>query len=237
MPIVDCGVMDMAIIAISTGGSVLVPGKPDTAYISVLAKLLVSLSKRHRFYIVVGGGEPAREYIGACRALGADEAFLDEVGIEVTRLNARLLIAALGKAAYHRPALDFHEALSAGARWPVTVMGGTHPGHTTDAVTAMLAERARADRLVMTTNVRGVFSADPKRDPSAKFLPRITYGELVRIASTMGRAAGSKGVVDPLGAAIIERARIPTAVIDGRNLKALRAAVEGRPFDGTLVTA
>ena len=126
-----------------------------------------SLAGRARVYVVVGGGGEARRYIGVARTLGIDEATLDETGILVTRLNARLLIAALGDAAYPRVPETYAAAKECGVAGRIVVMGGVAPGQTTDAVAAVLAEEVGADLLINATSVPGIFTADPKRDPSA----------------------------------------------------------------------
>lgn len=216
-------------VAVSLGGSFLVKDDGvDVAFAKEIAALLERVASKDRtVYVVVGGGAVARRYIEAARKLGADEGSLDELGIAVTRANARVLIAAL-KDAYPRPAESFDEALlAARAHHPVVVMGGTHAGHTTDAVTAMMAEKARC-RLVVATNVDGVYDKDPKKDPGAKRLAKLTFDDLVRITFTGRGEAGSAGVVDPLGSRIIARSRIPTVVVNGRDLKALEGALAGR---------
>ena len=85
------------ILVYSLGGSILA-GR-DPASLRKYASALFDLAKKHRIYVVVGGGKIAREYIEKARALGASEAFCDQIGIEATRLNAALLVAALGDAA------------------------------------------------------------------------------------------------------------------------------------------
>ena len=77
-------------IVISLGGSVLVPSLESnniSRYVSVLSRL----AGKCGIFIVVGGGGEARRYIQVARELGAGEATADELGILVTRLNARLL--------------------------------------------------------------------------------------------------------------------------------------------------
>jgi uridylate kinase len=147
-----------------------------------------------------------------------------------------VLISSLPRA-YPLPPKSFDEAIHAAQSYPVVVMGGTHPGHTTDAVTVMLGDRARSQRIVIATNVDGVYTADPKKDPSAKRLARLSADELVRICSTGDGRAGGTGVVDALGAKMIARSGIETAVVDGRDLKALEAALAGaKEFHGSLIT-
>jgi len=220
----------MSIIALSVGGSIL----DDVDYVGKLASVLKKISKKNKLYIVAGGGKNARKYIDACRKLGANESFLDDVGIDATRLNAKLLIAALGSA-YPKPAKDFDEAIIGGKSFPVVVMGGTHPGHTTDAVTAMLAERTNADKLIIATNVDYVYTADPKKYKNAKMLKKLTADRLIEITSNTSSSAGSKSVIDPLGAKIIARSKIKTFVINGKNLNALKNVVENKNFVGSVI--
>lgn len=225
----------MAVLSISIGGSIMSPHDADPAFIRDLAALLLGKAGKHRLVLVVGGGTPARKYIELCRLFGADESFLDEVGIRATRMNASVLLAAVHGKAYPRVADDLDEAVNASHRFPIVVMGGTHPGHTTDAVTVFMGERLHADRVIITTNVPGVYTADPSRDPNAKLLSRLSPQRLVEIVGAMPHEAGSKGVIDPLGAKLVARSGIATYVLDGRDLKSLDAAIEGRRFRGSVI--
>lgn len=223
-------------VVLSLGGSVLIRDEGDTAYLRKLAKILIGLSKTYKLFIVTGGGRIARYYIGAGRDLGADESFLDELGIEVTRLNARLLITALGDHACHVPPRNYDEALHSARTHSIVVMGGVSPGITTDAVSALLAERAKARRLVNATSVDGAYTADPKKDPGAKRIPRMTHKELVALVSSAPAGAGPNIVFDPVGAKVLERSRISLTIVDGRDLANLREAIEGGKCVGTLVS-
>ena len=53
------------------------------------ARFLVKISKTYQPVIVAGGGKIARHYITHARSSGADESTLDELGIEISRLNAK----------------------------------------------------------------------------------------------------------------------------------------------------
>lgn len=222
-------------IVVSIGGSVLVPNENDTDYIIKLASLLKELSNERKLFIVTGGGRIARYYIRSGRALGGSERYLDELGIEVTRLNARLLITALGDYAYPKPALDLEEATEAGKKHKIVVMGGTVPGHTTDAVSAMLAIKVGAQRLVNATNVDGVYDSDPKKNPAAKKFTRMSHEQLMALTSESEGMAGPHVIFDPKGADIISKAIIPLFVCNGRDLNALKSAILGDEFDGTIV--
>lgn len=227
----------MSSVVLSLGGSILAPPEgPDPALARDVGAILERLAGERTVYAVVGGGDTARAYIEAARTLGADEAALDESGIDATRMNARLLAEAVDGA--HPTVPTSHkEALVAGETSPVVVMGGTHAAHTTDAVAAVMAERARARRVVIATDVDGVYTADPREDPDARRRDTLTHRELVEVAFTHEAEAGSSGVVDPLAARILARSEVPAAVVDGSDLEALEAALAGESFPGTTVAA
>jgi uridylate kinase len=184
---------------------------------------------------VVGGGGEARRFIGAARTLGVDEATLDELGILVTRMNARLLVAVLGDAAYPRVPETYAAAKECGVAGRVVVMGGVAPGQTTDAVAAVLAEEVGADLLINATSVPGIFTADPKKDPTATRYETMTPAELLALVSRERMGAGSNTVIDLVAAKIVERSGIPMVVLDGREPDGIRAAVLDGTFEGTVV--
>ena len=114
-------------------------------------------------------------------------------------------------------------------------MGGTHPGHTTDAVAVMLGEFVRADKFINATSVDGVYTADPKIDKNAKKLDKLTPDELIEITLQSVSQAGPHIVIDPLAARVIKRSNITTYILDGRDLTALENAIIGKPFNGSIV--
>ncbi|WP_255195121.1 UMP kinase [Halorarius litoreus] len=223
-------------VVVSVGGSVLAPDLGNNrveAYASVVEGLVES---GHDVAAVVGGGGVAREYIGAARELGANEIELDQLGISVTRLNARLLLSALDEAIVApRIPEDYETAGEALHRGDVAVMGGVVPAQTTDAVAAALAEYVDADLLVYATSVAGVYSADPKEDPDAERYDELTAGALVETIASMEMNAGSSAPVDLLAGKIIQRAGLEAIVLDGSDPERVTRAVEADEFEGTRV--
>lgn len=221
-------------VVCSIGGSVLAPD-PDSARVGEYAQVVETLAADHELTAVVGGGGVAREYIGAARQFGANEVELDQLGIQVTRLNARLLLAALEEdiAAPTVPE-DYEAAGEALHRGDVVVMGGIVPAQTTDAVAAALAEYVDADLLVYATSVPGVFDSDPNENPDATRYDTIKATELVRLVAdgeSLGEA-GSNAPIDLLAATVIRRSGTPAVVLDGTDPRALVRAVKG-DHDGT----
>ena len=155
------------------------------------------------------------------------------MGIGATRLNAQLLGLALGDMPERVPETA-EDLASASAPGRIVVMGGTTPGHTTDAVSTMVARAMKADRVVNATAVDAVYTADPRTNPDAEKIERMTIARLGEIVYKKHDASKSS-VFDPLGVRIAQECRIDISMVDGRNLEELRKAILGEPFDGTFV--
>ncbi|HDR72808.1 MAG TPA: UMP kinase [Methanoculleus sp.] len=225
----------MKTIVLSLGGSVLVPSLESNT-IQRYREALIDISRECALYVVIGGGGEARRYIAAARKLGIDEAFSDELGIAVTRLNAALLIGALGDAAYPKIATNYEEARMFSGQGRIVVMGGVTPAQTTDAVSAVLAESVHADVMINATSVDGIYSADPKKVPDARRFEHLTRDELLRIIIGSRLDAGANTVIDIVAAKVIQRSGIPLVVIDGRDPETLKTAVLQGTFSGTVVS-
>jgi uridylate kinase len=219
---------------VKVGGLVFSDG-PRAETISSYARVLARLhDEGHRLVVVAGGGEEARRYIKAARELGASEYACDILGIEVSRLNARLLMAALRDYAYPTPPETISELEIAFQNGRIIVTGGIEPGQSTNAVAALAAEAIVADLLVNATDVEGVYTSDPRKDPTAKKLDEIDTEQLLRLVISGEMGAGGYELFDPVAIKIVERSRIPTRIIDGRFPENIEKAVRGESI-GTLL--
>lgn len=226
-------IMDKVVVSI--GGSVLIPEKDDAKYISSLADMLSKVAKKVDLIIVCGGGKIARYYTTTGRDLGGTVDELDEMGIGTTRLNAGLLAIALGDSAANKTIPHTVDTcVSYATPGKIALMGGTRPGHTTDAVAAMIARKWGADRLVNASNVDAVYSADPRKDPDAKRFSRMTIDELKNIVYAK-HDAGRSSVFDPLGVKIAKANKIDLLMVNGRDFGELENAILGKPIKGTFV--
>ncbi len=218
---------------VSIGGSVLAPDL-DADRVAAHAAVIESLTAAgHEIGVVTGGGGIARDYIETARALGANEIQLDDVGIAVTRLNARLMIAALGATAAPAPAETYDGAEAALRRGEVPVMGGTVAGHTTDAVGTGLAESVGADLMVYATSVPGVFDSDPNVNDEASKFDELTTTELLDVVRDIEMDAGSNAPVDLLAVKLLQRSGLRAIVLDGTDPDAIRRAIADDDHVGT----
>ncbi len=223
-------------IVVSLGGSVIVPDDNDGAFLKRFSEMISSLCDRYQIFLVCGGGKIARYYIKVGRNLGLAEYDLDEMGILSTRINAALVAYSLGDISVGKVPTDILEAHRLEKKGKVVVMGGTVPGHTTDAVSAMLAKEVKAARIINGTSVDAAYTADPKKDPRAERLSKITHQQLYELVNVGMHGAGPSNVFDRLGAQIARDGHISISIVDGRDIEEMRAAIEGRPIKGTVVS-
>jgi uridylate kinase len=142
--------------------------------------------------VVVGGGNIYRGLAGT--AAGMDRATGDYMGMLATVLNALALQDALEKLGGHtrvQSAIEISEVaepyirrramrhLEKG-RIVIFAAGTGNPFFTTDTAAALRALEIHAEAILMAKNgVEGVFDADPRVSPDAKFLPQLTHREAI----------------------------------------------------------
>ena len=217
-------------VVISIGGSVILSKEADISFLEKLANLLKKLSKQYKIFIIVGGGKIARTYTKLGRELKFDEKILDEIGIDITRVNAKLLTNIIKISSEEIPSTtDKAKNIDK----PIVIMGGTTSGHSTDMVGAELAEKVKADRFIIATNVDGIYDKDPNKYSDAKQLKEVSIEQLIREHGTDWSKAGKNVVVDGPALKIIQRVKITTFVVNGKRLDQLEKAINNQSFDGT----
>ncbi len=191
-------------------------------------------SEGDKWVVVVGGGVAARVFIEAARKLGADETKCDEIATEVTRIHAALFIEALGEKAYPLVVKNVDELRAALVSRGIAVAGGFWPGQSTFAVASYCAETAGAERVIVATDVEGIYNKDPKTHRDARIIPKLTYSELRNMMMGSPQLAGEYKLIDNVGLSILERSGIKLAMVDGRNVENIkRAILDG--YAGTIV--
>ncbi len=191
------------------------------------SRFLVKISKTYQPIIVAGGGKIARHYINHARSSGADESTLDELGIEISRLNAKLLIYALKDKAYSHPPTSLKEAQQAVESGLIVVAGGLHPGQSTNGTAALIAEKINASQFINATDVNGIYDSDPNNNKNAKMFKKIEIKSLKKILIHEDSVAGGYDLMDIVALKIIERSKIKTRVIK-LDIKNLEKAIKGQ---------
>ncbi|MDP6379481.1 MAG: hypothetical protein QF885_07515, partial [Candidatus Thalassarchaeaceae archaeon] len=147
------------ITVIALGGSLMYDGSViDNEWVAAASQIIANAAATGtKIGIVVGGGYLARTNISNAKMSGVTDTFdLDLVGIEATRNNAETFRIALKDRMVDVAELiptTTEEAADLLNAHQIVVMGGTVPGHTTDAVSINLAVHSNANGCTIATNV------------------------------------------------------------------------------------
>ena len=181
--------------------------------------------------VVVGGGNFFRGISGADK--GIERARADSIGMLATVMNALALEQAVEAAGHASRALSAipmpavcqpysrQAALNHLAKRRVVILaGGTgNPFFTTDTGAALRAAELSADAVLKATQVDGVYTADPKKDPTAKRYEHLTHDEAIE---------RNLGIMDTAAFALARENRIPIIVFSIAGEGAICAALTGR---------
>jgi uridylate kinase len=221
------------VVVISVGGSLIVPEEIDTVFLKELKNLILKGVKQgKRFIIITGGGKVCRKYQNASASLGGSVSDADWIGVDATRINARLVKSILGKSAedyiIQSPLEKFVFKKS------VIVAGGWKPGFSSDFDAVLLAKRFKANKLINLSNIDYVYTADPKVDPSATKIEQISWKAFRKIIPKKW-APGLNSPFDPIASKEADRLGLEVAIINGKKLGELENYLEGREFVGSLI--
>ena len=199
----------------------------ETKKLKDYAAFIVKKSKTYQPIIIAGGGKIARYFISHARSSGADESTLDELGIEISRLNAKLLIYALKGKAYPHPPTTLPEVQNAVDSGLIVVAGGLHPGQSTNGTAALIAEKIKAEEFLNATDVDGIYDSDPNKNKKAKKFARIDIKDLRSLLVHENSMAGGYDLMDIVALKVIERSKIKTRIINA-DIKTIEKALKGQ---------
>ena len=99
-----------------------------------------------------------------------------------------------------------------------------------DTLAAIVATNAKADLLVLLSDINGLYTADPRKDPTAKLVhtvPAIT-DEILALAGGAGSAQGTGGMITKLRAAqMMTESGADMVIANGADPEVLYAILEG----------
>ncbi|MCL2411572.1 MAG: UMP kinase [Treponema sp.] len=224
------------VTVISLGGSIVAPDNVDVEFLKKFVGLIrsfIEADSNRQFIFVVGGGAPARHYQKAYREIlggnvNDDEA--DWVGIMATRLNAQLVRALMSEWCAQDVVTNPMEAPQLTGN--VLTAAGWKPGFSTDFDAVLLAEKFEADMVINLSNIEKVFTADPKTDPSAKPIDKITWADF-RIIVGDEWVPGKNVPFDPIASRHAQKIGLKVICAGGRDLDNLAKILRGEDFAGT----
>jgi uridylate kinase len=230
-------------IVVKVGGSLLLSKQKviNHKFVTQFCQIIKEGVNYDQIIIVCGGGSLAREYIAFLRDNRINEAFCDSIGIEISRLNSKLIIACIGDKAYPTVPENLKELSLALQFGKIIVMGGIQPGQSTTSVAMEVAEYIGANKVLILTDVEGIYDKDPGKNPDAKFIQKLTYDELNNLlqksSSSTQSAAGEYRIFDLVSLQIIRRSNIKVLITSGHNLDEFRKFwIENKTISGTTIT-
>lgn len=230
-------------IVIKIGGSLLFNNsfQINAEKIIQFSTIIRNKVKYDSIVVVCGGGLIAREYIKTVRFFKKNEAFCDTIGIDLSQINSRLIIASLGESAYPIVPKNVEDLSKAILFNKIVVMGGLQPGQSTTSVAFEAAELIDAESLVILTDVEGIYDKDPKEYTDAKLIKSLDYNQLQKIilkqSGNKQAAAGEYRIFDLVSLQILKRSRITVYIISGKDLKEFSKFWNGNTkIKGTVVT-
>jgi len=181
--------------------------------------------------MVIGGGNIFRGLAGAAK--GIDRATADYMGMLATVMNALAMQAALERAGVpsrvqsaipmstvcepyiRRRAIRHMEK----GRVVIFAAGTGNPFFTTDTAAALRAAEMNCNAMLKGTQVDGVYSADPKKDPKAQRFDSLSYHEVL---------ARDLQVMDASAVSLSRENGIPIVVFSIHDRGALAAVLAGK---------
>ncbi len=188
--------------------------------------------------LVIGGGNIVRGALASQK--GMDRVQADYMGMLATIINALAVqdllerkgvatrvMTAIRMEAVAEPYIR-RRALRHMEKGRVVIFaGGTgNPYFSTDTAAALRAIEMGSEVVIKATKVKGVYTADPAHDPSAEFIPTITFQEVVR---------RELGVMDAPAVSLCKENDLPIIVLNLEDRGAVSAAIRGERV-GTLVS-
>lgn len=210
----------------------------DPAVVNMIANQVKQIRELEvEVALVIGGGNIFRGVAGATK--GMDRVTGDHMGMLATMINALALQDALEKKGVQTRVMSGIEmprvaesyirrrAMRHMEKGRVVIFGsGTgNPYFSTDTAAALRANEINAQVVMKATNVDGVYTADPKKDPKATKYDHITFQEVLE---------QNLKVMDAAAIALCRENRLPILVFNMMKPGGLVAAVNG-DHEGTLV--
>ncbi len=222
---------------LSVGGSIVAPDSVDIVFLKKFRQAILNYldeNSERKLVFVVGGGAPARLYQKAYRAIvkEPDSETQDWIGIMATRLNGELLRAVFSNECSDPVVTNPTSVMSFNGR--ILVAAGWKPGFSTDNDSVLLAENIGADTVINLSNIKKVYSADPKLDPTAVPLDRISWSDMRKLVGDKW-VPGVNVPFDPIATKRASELGLTVITAAGNDIENIKQILIGSDFEGTRI--
>jgi uridylate kinase len=212
-------------VVIKVGGSLAFTDfGPNKNYLMKLIPVLRKIGTENQLIVGIGGGQFIRKYLKTVKKFFLTNEEIEWIFVDLLKTNVQLFSFLLNK----EPIFDLDKV----TRGTSGVVGGIAPGRSTDANSAICAERIGADLFIKLTDVSGIYDKDPDHHKDAKRIDKMSFKELGRF--TKKGEPCSYGILDRMAINVIKRSKIKTIVMNGKNPKDILKALKGEKI-GTVI--
>jgi uridylate kinase len=222
---------------ISLGGSLIAPDKVDRDFIKRFYSLIsryINEDLKRKIILVCGGGRLAREYQEAYREITGKSTpqAEDWIGITATKLNAELLKHIFAR--YCQNNVIDNLSIIPEFFGRILIASGWKPGFSTDYDAVLLAEHFSAREVINLSDIPKLYTADPKINPDATPLDRVSWDEFKKIAG--GAWIPGKNIpFDPVASEKAAELGLRVIVASGKNIENTGKILNNESFEGTVI--
>lgn len=225
--------MKQEVIVLSLGGSLIIPDRINLKYLNKFKQIILKNTKKYKFVVVCGGGQTARNYIQGLPEVKNKKLYQTLLGIAATRLNAKFMAYFFQHSTkIPKDMVDIKNLLR---KNNVVFCGALRysKDQTSDSTAAKIARYFNSD-FINLTNVDGLYTKDPKKFKTAKFIQEITHDDFLKIANKIAFKPGQHFILDQKAAKIIKENKITTYIM-GSNPENLDKHLNNKHFIGTVI--
>lgn len=221
-------------IIISLGGSLIIPDEIDVIFLKNFRELILSqVNNGGKFVIVTGGGKICRKYQNVAKEISnPSNEDLDWIGIASLKLNAELLRVVFGEYAHNKVIPNLSESFS--FEKPIIIGSAYEPGQSTDWDAVLAAKNIGAKKMINLSNTDYVYDSDPKTNPNAKKIERISWAEYENLIPKDWNP-GLNTPFDPIASKQAELIGLEVAMLNGKNIENLKNYLDNKEFIGTVI--
>ncbi len=198
---------------------------------------IVAAREKHQLLVVTGGGTRSRHAYAIALDLGMPTGVLAKLGASISEQNALMLSLLLaphgGIKIGHDDVVKLPAYMALGSipvmhgmppysLWEEPATQGRIPPHRTDSGAFLTAEVVGARCCILVKDEQGLFTADPKKDPTAELIPEIEVNEL--LAMDLADLAVERAMLHALAQA---RSVREVFIVNGREPGNLTRALAG----------
>ena len=219
----------------SLGGSLIAPDGIDINFLKKFRQLILNYTQKgNRVILICGGGNTCRNYQKAARVVNpkVKARDLDWIGIATTKLNAELVSAIFGDAAYESILVVPNKKVATNRK--ITVGAGYKPGSSSDKDAVLAAKAFGAKMVINLSNITYVYDKDPGKFKDAKPQKQMKWKDFLKLVGTKW-VPGAHVPFDPVASRLARRWGMKLVVMKGSDLNNLKKFLVGQNFKGTVI--